>query len=526
MSGFAVLFAAWVIANPIGGAADEPSHYVKALGAAHGQWSGDVVVRPAPHMTPHDQFMAVVTRSFRIPARFALQGGHPNAPLSCIIDNQVSAACQRLPLASWALDPVIPAPGAWNNRPVLTAPNAGGPQASYVGAYHPFMYVPIGAAARIAGTAGRGLLAARATGALICLALLAGALRLTRSRGTLLGILLGATPTAVFLASAVTTNSMEIFASLCFLSAGLALVSGSWRLETWVWFALAGSVLALAKATGPAWLGFNAAVIMALLGLRGAVVLVREQRRCLVAAVGVVSASALLSLWWTVTNVSGVASSLAIQNPDFGGVARWLPAILDGSIGLFGWCDTPLPDGLYLLGRGLLGSVALAALLIGSWKHRLLLVGATVVHAGFTIALVTSNPGVCVDGQARYTLAIGLVVPMLCGHVFAERGHRIPSRIRLALWSAAVTGMASLQFGAWYVNSHRYAVGGTGPWNFLASPDWSPPGGWWPWLACAGVGSVFILGGAMFWPRSFEHGSTAPVLRPERLPAPMGAGQP
>lgn len=498
LGGFGALFAAWVSSNPIGAAADEPSHYVKALGSAYGQWSGDVAVRPSPQMTPWDQIMAAVTRTFRIPSRFALEGGHPN--LYCTINSQVSAACQQLGPPPEALDSMVPLPGRWDNRVTITAPSAGGPQASYVGPYHPFVYVPLGAAARVAGSAELGLRAARATGALICLAFLAGALRVARSRGVLLGILMAATPTAVFLASAVTTNSIEIFASLCFVSAALSLVSGSRRLETWVWLALGGSVLVLARATGPVWLAVNAAVVVTLLGFRGTVALVRNQRRRLVAAVAVMSASALTTLWWTVTKMSTVASTVAKDNPpDFRGAARTLPAMLDGAIGLFGWCDTPMPDALYLLGRMILGSAVLVALALGTWKHRLLLVGATTATAASAIAIVASNPTVCANGQVRYTLAIGLVVPMLCGHVFAERGHRVSKQTRLVLLSAAVAAVATLQFGAWYANSHRYAVGGTGPWHFLASPEWSPHGGWWLSLVSAALGSLLILAGVMLF---------------------------
>jgi hypothetical protein len=50
---------------------------------------------------------------------------------------------------------------------------------------------------------------------------------------------------------------------------------------------------------------------------------------------------------------------------------------------------------MYVFGRMLLGSAVLLALVIGTWKHRLLIVGAAALAAASTIVIVASNPGVC-----------------------------------------------------------------------------------------------------------------------------------
>jgi hypothetical protein len=253
---------------------------------------------------------------------------------------------------------------------------------------------------------------------------------------------------------------------------------------------------------GPFWLGLDVAVLVALLGLRRAVAFVRHQRTRVIPTGIVLASAALLSAWWTAAKMSSASSLLVADNRDFGSAARQIPAMLDRAIGLFGWCDTPMPHWMYLFGRVLLGSAVLLALVIGTWKHRLLVAGAAAVTAALTVVFVASNPGVCVAGQARYTLAIGLVVPVVCGHVFTERRDRIPQLARRALSSAAVAGVAALQFGAWYVNSRLYAVGGTGSLDFLAAPEWSPPGGWSLWFACAIAGTLLILVGGLLFPPS------------------------
>src|SRR5438045_2285615 len=104
LTGFGGLLAAWTVSNPLAAAPDEPGHYVKALGAAYGQWSGDIAIQPSPQMTPRDRGMAGVTRTFRIPARYALYSGPP--------------------------DGQIPLPGWWDVTRTITAPAAGGPQPS------------------------------------------------------------------------------------------------------------------------------------------------------------------------------------------------------------------------------------------------------------------------------------------------------------------------------------------------------------------------------------------------------------
>src|SRR5205085_1288881 len=131
---------------------------------------------------------------------------------------------------------------------------------------------------------------------------------------------------------------------------------------------------------------------------------------------------------------SGVSGSA--RTPHIGTAIRQLPVLVDGAIGLFGWCDTPMPHLLYLVGRVLLGTILVLALIVGTWTHRLLLIAIIAVAAAVTTFVVASNPGVCVNGQARYSLAIAVLVPLLCGHVLAEKSQRFPNVMRVSMASA------------------------------------------------------------------------------------------
>jgi hypothetical protein len=44
-----------------------------------------------------------------------------------------------------------------------------------------------------------------------------------------------------------------------------------------------------------------------------------------------------------------------------------------------------------------------------------------------------------------------------------------------------------------YVNAKRYAVGGSGPEWFLGRAAWSPPAGWWTWLAAVLLAGACLL---------------------------------
>ena len=503
--GYALLVVAWAMANPLVAAPDEPVQYVRALGAGYGQWAGTAYVPVSPQQSQKDRLLAALTRTFDIPARYALHGGSPGEPLGCVTWSHQSAACQRRPPSPSALASIQPLPGMWDKTPKIHSPSTGGPQASYVGAYQPFLYVPLGLAARMTGSAEAGMRAARLADALGCLVLILGALRCSRPGVLTLGVLLSLTPTALFLFGTVTTNSFEIVGSVCFVAAGLSLIGGRTGREAWIWAAVGGATLALAKATGPAWLVIDVAFLAAL-GNRNAIAVLRSSRRRSAALGAVLLGAAVASGVWTLTEMRHASAGLAAARPFVGPAIRQLPAFADGAIGLFGWNDTPLPGPLYLLGRLLLGGTLALALVLGTWRHRLLLLAAMAAAAVTTVAITAAipNPAGSV-GQARYTMAVAVLVPLLSAHVLAERGGRLPRRVFSAVVAVIGVGVGVLQLGAWLANAHRYAVGLNGPWGFLGRPAWSPPGHWAPWLLCAAVGALLLTVGAL------RSGSGAPA---------------
>jgi hypothetical protein len=50
-----------------------------------------------------------------------------------------------------------------------------------------------------------------------------------------------------------------------------------------------------------------------------------------------------------------------------------------------------------------------------------------------------------------------------------------------------------VQFGAFWYNSRRYAVGSQGPAFFIPAAPWSPPWGWPAVLGLAACGALLLL---------------------------------
>jgi hypothetical protein len=115
-------------------------------------------------------------------------------------------------------------------------------------------------------------------------------------------------------------------------------------------------------------------------------------------------------------------------------------------------------------------------------------VGAAIVVVS---ALFVMPVGFAVQG--RHILALFVAVPLVAGEVLYRNRDRIgPSMLA---WIAAVTGTlaAIVHVSAWYTNAHRDAGGTGGSWLLLVGADWSPTGGWLPWLALAFGGSAMLM---------------------------------
>jgi hypothetical protein len=341
--------------------------------------------------------------------------------------------------------------GCFANRPAVSAactrteraPAIAERLLTYVAVYQPVPYLAPGLLTRLASNPWQALFLGRLATAVTSLALLALAVAVLREGRrdalALAGLLLAASPMLVFLASVVSSSGLELTSAVCFV-AGLAR-AGESRPSRTAALALGagGFVLATARPFGPLW------VVLA---------------------------------------IAALGDALAQQ------------------VGWFGWLDTRLPDGFYAAWFAALALLVGAALVLGTWRHRVALVALCV--AGCLLAIAVGAVLVPLGGgetQGRYTMPFTMAVPLLAGEVVYRRREGLGVRARRALLLAIGLVVVLGQLTAWWLNARRYAVGTAGPWLFLSTPGrWDPPPGWVPLAALAALGAGCLAAGLLAAP--------------------------
>ena len=461
--GYGLLIIAWVFTNPPSAAPDEPAHAVRAAAAGEGHWAG-TAVRPFQRDTgltaAQAQFLNDETQQFTISARLV-----PPAP--CFeASADTTASCLDRSNGSVAGSATVSV-----TTPATTAP--------------PFYYAVAGAAMRLDQTFLKPIYLGRLPLALLCALLLAGAAwAASRYSGLwqMAGLALAATPMVIFLASTLTLTGVAVCAAICFASAvfsacmerpgsGLLMLAG-----------LSGFLLAL---TRPSALLYMAAIMLVALPLLRLGVLFRLGTFFALVLAG---AGVALELNWNVNHQVPLPAGAGSITDSIPIVLQQVPDLAGQLVGVFGWTDVSLPLAMTMVWGGLALLLAAAALLIGLWRDRLaMLVAASlaVLMTAGAQAIVLSPVGWQLQG--RYVLAAAALLPLLGGFVVQRAG--ILPRLDVSVIGLVVAG---IQFAAFWLNAQRYAVGVSGPLNFVAAPQWSPPGGWTVWLVAAGLGAALV----------------------------------
>ncbi len=469
------LFAvAWIWSNPLGAAPDEADHYIRALAAGH----GSLVGMAAPQGASGSPDVLSGRRYFTIPAgmgvapQFACDAFYPN----------ITAACA--------------------NRPGSPSPQT--VVASTAGTYMPTSYLLPGALMRLASDPYTALRLGRVGSALLSLSLLGVAAALlwsgARSAFALLGLTLAVTPMQIFLLTEVGPNGLEIAAAICFAAAVIRLARPApvsvWH---WVGFAFGGVVLGATRPLGPEWI---AGGLLMFLLLAGPSDFGRRLRQRPLAAGGAgvsVLAAAAVNIWWQSRYPSSAHVSVRTVLAAFWDNINHVPGFFRQMIGDFGWLDTTLPEPIYLLWMIAVVALAVIALMVGTWRQRLLIIslGVGIVLISGALSAYLSHlfgyGGAAQGVQGRYLMPMAIWFPLVCAevvHLRRERFGALDPR-RLLLYIALLA--AFVQFDAWYLNSRRYAVGANGPLNFLRRTLWQPPAGWGIWVLLALIATALMV---------------------------------
>jgi hypothetical protein len=466
--GICALLSAWILSSPPTSGPDEAANLIRAVSASEGQWAG------TPVKSPKIQNIETAnTRSFTVPADLA------------VIDH---TPC-------FAFKPRTPASCSPFFR--LGAPT----EQTYVGTYYPLLYVPLGVAARIAGSVPNAIYAERVVSALLCaLFLLIGFALTCTSAWSRAAWFFAAGPLTFYVASCGSTNGIEVAASICLVCVSIELSRRQPRLWLWLAWTISGVSLASARSLGPLFLIFDLVAV---------IILTRpwswwwDQFRRVPIALGAVALAAIANGLWSIAYVRSPNSSPTTPyTDDLSPAIHGLWRNVQGFFSLFGWIDVNTAAHLWVLGYVaaviLIGSALIKMVPLARWKFLAIAAVAGLV----TLALTVTDYAGGYLFQARYTLAI--VAPLGLLAVVARPKDDDASAVpRLCIALMIIVNAVAL-----YSNAQRYAVGEGGSIFFLFHAKWSPPGGWLvtALLALVGLGCLGVAGflGTQSNPRSQE----------------------
>jgi len=455
---FALVIGCWTATTPPGSSPDEDVHHIKAVAAA----GGDIVGRPDPQrFSPAQRRHLVVrsTRFFEVPGRlvdanYGCNRFRPDAPADCLRDGGQDGQVQR---------------------------------SSYVGTYPPFLYIPAGLLARLGSGPFSAVYFARLVFAALAATLLARAVFVLAGRTSshvlaLVGLFAAATPMALFLAASLNVSGLHMVATLSFGAALIAASRTPGGLRAgWRWTAFSAAITILSRPEGIVWVLLCVALFL---------LLRREPdpgwyRRSHVLAIGTVVALCTFAVGvWQVLYGSSAGFGLGEVSAGAADVFGHTRSLVDQTVGVFGWVDTRLREGVYLGWAGLIGMLALVAFAVGTARERLAILALPIaaVAAAVGIQVVVLGPehltGQLV--QARYVMPCALLLPLVAGEVIA-RWYRAGPRYLVGI---ILTALGATHLYALYAHSRRSAVGAGGS-RLFADAAWSPPGGWPLWALVA-----------------------------------------
>lgn len=474
-----LLIATWIWACPPGSSADEPAHYVRAVGAGQMDFVGSPeAYTGSATLTPERRaWWNTVTRSFdvpsdlRVPSQWGCDAFTPEVSAACLGDPDTSQPTTR--------------------------------EQSYVGTYEPLPYVAPGMLMRAAGNSTQALYLGRLGIALVTWPLLVLAVALvwsrTESAVSLLGVALAETPTVFYLGSSLSDSGPEVAAGLCFAAALVRMARQP--LEAWalVGLTVSGSVLATSRPLGPVWVLLDVAVLMAFVGRRRVTAAWTRNCRTAVGAAVLLTLACVSTVVWEITidphphlSMGGIE---AYVWSSFGEIRP----LLAQDVAVFGVLDTEVSGWIVDTWEALVLVLLATAFVVGTRRQRWFLVGAVygVVLATVVVDVLQRQTGFFMQG--RYTLALVLVVPLWAAEIVRSQMGRTAGRSLRAAAGCAIVVVGFLHVAAWYENAERYAVGAGNSFTFPLHSAWSPWGGWWPSLTLAVVvAAAFVSAGRSF----------------------------
>ncbi len=455
----------WALATPISGSPDEPAHLVKAASVVRGEFVGTATE---------------VGHEVTVPMYVAWTHAW-----TCFAFNEDQPA-----------DCVPPMPG---NPDDLTT------SVTMAGLYNPVYYLAVGWPSLLFGD-DTGIYAMRIVSSVLTTFFLAASIALIagwrRPVLPLVGVVAFATPTMMWLASAVNPNALEA-------TTALAVITGMYTLlreksdSRWavVILTISAAIGVTARGLSPLWIAL--ALLVPLLLVPFAEVVRFFRRRDVLIGAGVILLATLGSLAWTLGSNSLTSGAtdpdIQIIYPGAGsspisGFFHILVRTFEFNqqmIGMFGWMDTWAPVAVFFVYATLIGGILAAALvaLRGRALIQVLVLAAALVFLPAIVqaAYVTAGGYIW---QGRYSLPLFALLMLAAATMLSDRW-TLPDRttVQRSVW-LLVTAIGAAHVVSFVFMLKRFAVGSAASWGaFAQDPAWVPP------LGTVGLTAAFGLFG-------------------------------
>jgi len=487
VAAYGLILLSWLLSTPPFSGTDEWSHYLRAIGIAHGSWIGqkiadsdsDISTMPDHREvlgsgSPDDMdLFRQLARVVHVPPGMSPDGYGCNA-----FHHLQSARCN---------DAVTPVPVASEH-------------VTPVGIYIPTFYLVPALISRAASTALGAMRILRTADAMTCLILLAIALLCAYDAScggsSLLGVALAATPMALSLGAILNPNSPEIFAGIAFGCSLIRLLRDEPSPPRWVYLgaAASGASLALARSLGPAWVALYLLAFALIAGNAKLRALWRADRLPLLALTATLAIACAGNRLWQAAHGAHIPITVVpTLTPETISPRMLLSEMAIEAIGYFQYLDTPMPGFAYKLYPLAFGLVIIAALWRATSRERFLFAFCAVSIAVVPLALYYAflqGGGFALQG--RYVLPYLVIAPVFAGELLRRHWSTLHPRVRTSAL-ASIPLISFLQFIGLYAAGRRSAVGLNGPKLFWhLRPEWRPPGGWDLSLGLAAIGCALL----------------------------------
>ena len=450
---FAVFGILWAIGMPLMSAPDEPSHAVRAVAVAHGDWTG------------HEY----AAEPWQVEVNVPLWASH-SYNLACFaFQPDVTAACQ----SSVSGDP---------NRitPIPTTAGINSP------AYYAIVGLP-----SLFLTGDIALYAMRAMSAVVCAALLAimftSLHQLPSNRWALTAAAVSITPMTLFLAGSLNPNGVEVAAAGA-LAATLIVTLRTTATQSQLWkrgvlIVVTAGLLASTR---------NIALLWILVAVCGALLLAKTQvisalvRRPVTwaAAVAGILVMALSLAWYLKPPIPSDAPQYV--GSDTSAIATFTTMIAQffdfarDWFGNFGWLDRPAPAVAVAIWTTLSMIIIVGALFAAKRPRWAVILGVAALVLVPAVAQTAIVAELGFIWQGRYTLALYTCVLIFAGVALEDRWpDALRTEIGVKLLRVVAVGLGVGHFVSYLWALKRYVVGADASWlSMLKSPDWQPPLGW------------------------------------------------